>query len=273
MKTHSIRSIGAISHARWMAKVICELHIALFSTQLIQFGILDETEAEKHRYLALFLMLFYIPIWIECPLPFEAPRLDLQLYQSLLTLGGKTTLPTYFKDFVPVMINRMAAHMWYLSESLVFLVLFSTKVSDFEKEKCRKAMLKYKEASKTSLKKLGKLITPVNVTSSTKLHQLFGPDSWLIPVKMSANVDFLEVPAKNWENEPSFIVLREMLKDIQVTNDAAERSILLAKTLHNKLTYKKKKKSALYQTIPELRRIIPNCNKSTLLNTDLSSLV
>ena len=62
MKTPSIRSIGAISHARWMAKVICELHIALFSTQLIQFGILDETEAEKHRYLALFLMLFYISI-------------------------------------------------------------------------------------------------------------------------------------------------------------------------------------------------------------------
>ena len=55
--THFIR---AISHARWMGKVICELHIALFSLQLVKLKVINETEAEKHKRLALFLVLDYI---------------------------------------------------------------------------------------------------------------------------------------------------------------------------------------------------------------------
>ena len=34
IKIPTIHSIGAISHAQWIAKIICELHIALFSLQL-----------------------------------------------------------------------------------------------------------------------------------------------------------------------------------------------------------------------------------------------
>ena len=36
LKTPTIQSIGAISHARWMAKVICQLHMALFGLQLVK---------------------------------------------------------------------------------------------------------------------------------------------------------------------------------------------------------------------------------------------
>ena len=43
MKAPTIHSIGAISHARWMAKVICELHIALFSSQLVKLEVINET--------------------------------------------------------------------------------------------------------------------------------------------------------------------------------------------------------------------------------------
>jgi len=31
--------------------------------------------------------------------------------------------------------------LWYLNESFVILALFSDEVTDFEKDKCRKAML------------------------------------------------------------------------------------------------------------------------------------
>ena len=57
---------------------------------------------------------------------------------------------------------------------------------------------------------------------------------------------------------------------MQVTNDAAERSILLANTLHNKLTKKSNQKSFLYHTIPELRKMIKDTRKSTLFSTDIS---
>ena len=90
VKTPTIHSIGAISHARWMERVICKLHIALFSSQLVKLKVINETETAKHKHLALFLILYYTTNWIiECSLLFKASRLDLQLYQRLLILTHK----------------------------------------------------------------------------------------------------------------------------------------------------------------------------------------
>ena len=46
--------------------------------------------------------------------------------------------------------------------------------------------------------------------------------------KVNANIDFLEKPAKDWLKEQSYISLKTALKDLQVTNDAAEQFVLLA---------------------------------------------
>ena len=178
VKIPTIHYIGAISHARWMAKVICELHIALFSLQLVKLKVINVTEAEKHKHLDLFLILNYTPNWIKCSLPFEAFRLDLQLYQRLLILTQKTKyMPVAFVELIPAIIKRMEAHLWYLNESLDFMILFSNKVNEFDKEKCRPAMLQNKTASQKTLHKMGKLVTLAHISKNTKLCQLFGPDS------------------------------------------------------------------------------------------------
>jgi len=39
------------------AKVICDLFIALFSSQLVKLNMICNLEAKKHRYLALYLIL------------------------------------------------------------------------------------------------------------------------------------------------------------------------------------------------------------------------
>ena len=43
--SYTIRSPGSISHARWMAKILCEFKIVLFSTQLIKLRLITEDEA------------------------------------------------------------------------------------------------------------------------------------------------------------------------------------------------------------------------------------
>ena len=116
LKAPTVNSIGAISHARWMAKIICELHIALYSSQLVNLKVIDKAEANNHRNLALFLVLYYLPNWIECPLPFEASRLDLSLYQKLLTIKNQRNMPCGFANLAAAMMNGMEAHFWYLSE-------------------------------------------------------------------------------------------------------------------------------------------------------------
>ena len=82
-------------------------------------------------------------------------------------------------------------------------------------------------------------------------------------------MEFMQIPGKDWSQTESFIVLKATLTHMQATNDAAERFILLAKTLHNKLTKKPNQKSALYHTIPQLRRRINGTKKSTLFTTDI----
>jgi len=47
IKTPSFHAIGAISHARWMAKVICDLFIALFSSQLAKLNVISNHEAKN----------------------------------------------------------------------------------------------------------------------------------------------------------------------------------------------------------------------------------
>ena len=228
IKTPTIHYIGAISHARWMAKVICKLHIALFSSQLVKLKVINETEAVKHKHLALFLILYYIPNWIECSLPFEASRLDLQLYQRLSILTQKTkNVPVAFVESIHSSNDQKNGGSFgvHMNESLVFLALFYSKVREFDKEKCHQTMLQNKTASQNTMHKMGKLVTPANISKNTKLCQLFGPDSRLIPSKLNANIDFLEKPAKDWLKEQSYISLKTTLKDLQVTNDAAERSI------------------------------------------------
>ena len=49
-----------------------------------------------------------------------------------------------------------------------------------------------------------------------------------------------------------------------MVNDVAERAVLLAKTLQNKLTKKKNVKDALVNIIPELRKICESKRKKYL---------
>jgi len=267
--TLPVRSIGCISNARWMSKVICEQKIALYSHQLCQLGMLKSNiDVEQHRNLALFLTLFYVKPWLQCPLPFEAAVNDLNLFNHISNLQCKQDLPPYFHKFIAATLNRLDAHLWYVSEEMVFLALFSKQISDTEKEQCRKELLKNERKSNITLQKLGKMVTP-ELKKGTKIKSLIGPNSFLIPTRMKVEAKFLKVRASEWEQDSSYNFFENALGKLQVTNDAAERAILLAKTYHNKLTTAPAQRSNLYQVVPELRKKIPDKRKTTLLKANL----
>ena len=75
----TIHPPGSISHARWMAKILCEFKIVLFSTQLIKLGLITEDEANSHKQLTLFLILYYVKPWMTATLSSDAPVNDLIL--------------------------------------------------------------------------------------------------------------------------------------------------------------------------------------------------
>ena len=59
-------------------------------------------------------------------------------------------------------------------------------------------------------------------------------------------------------------MLQNIVSNFVVVNDAAERAILLAKQLQNKLTKQSDSKQALVNNIPELRKIGPSHKKEDM---------
>ena len=52
--SYSVRPPGSISHARWMAKILCEFKIVIFSSQLLQLVLIIEADFFSDKQLALF---------------------------------------------------------------------------------------------------------------------------------------------------------------------------------------------------------------------------
>ena len=80
---YSVRPPGSISHARWMAKILCEFKIVIFSSQLLKLELITEADVFSHKQLTLFLILYYVKPWLTSSLARNAPLDDVILENSL----------------------------------------------------------------------------------------------------------------------------------------------------------------------------------------------
>jgi hypothetical protein len=237
--SYSIRPPGSISHARWMAKILCEFKIVFFSSQLLKLGLITEDDANSHNQLTLFLILYYVKPWMTATLSSDAPVNDVSLVNLFKKIPSHL-LKSYplFKTKGEAMNSKLEVHLWYLSEELVVLSLFSKKIDETQNNRCRKAMLINYTENLGPVK--GKLITPViSNLKSIEISNLFGKESWrLLRLCGIEGKSFLDKPASSWENCSDYKMLQNIVSNFVVVNDVAERAVLLAKTLQNKLTKK-----------------------------------
>ena len=131
---YEIRTPDSISHARWMAKLLCEFKIVIFSAQLIHLNLITEAEAELHKQLVLFLILYYVQLWLTATKASDAPVNDISLVNSLKKIPNHLIkIYPLFKSMGIAMNSRLEEHLWYLSEEFVVFSLFSKKVSRAQK--------------------------------------------------------------------------------------------------------------------------------------------
>ena len=118
----------------------------------------------------------------------------------------------------------------------------------------------------------GKLVTPmISKLKTIEISVLFGKESWrLLRLCGIEGKSFLEKTASSWENCGDYKIMENIVSNFVVVNDVAERAILLAKTLQNKLTKKPELKHTLVNIIPELRKICPSQKKEDLFK-DINS--
>lgn len=245
---------GSTSNARWM---VIHLYTAKMIAFRKQFMMEEDLFKLLHR-LAIFLVLYYIPHWLTTSIGVDAPVNDLLFYKSLLKFKAED------EGIAAVAISALERHMWYLTEELVPLSLFSSKVSDHEKAQIARQIIKYKPQYCAD-QSMGQPIFPT-VHGSTQLKDLIGPKSWLM-FSLFSDVSWLNMLVKCWDTDSNFREMLHFATHLKVVNDLAERNVKLMSTYSDSMTKDEDQKQYLLQSVEAYKRKYTDCNRMTLLTS------
>lgn len=125
---------GGVSNVRWMASILYSAKIVAFSDQLE----LDEGVLELYTRFVLFCALYYVPWWLVASKGIDAPIHDLEFWNAMQSY--KKGDP----DVADAAITALERHLWYLTEEMAPISLFSDKLTNADKSAIAKEILKQK---------------------------------------------------------------------------------------------------------------------------------
>ncbi|KAG0694931.1 hypothetical protein GWK47_027091 [Chionoecetes opilio] len=120
----SIRSPGALHRARWMARIIYALKMILFREQLT--GVVTPREMSALQRFSSFATEIYVLRWFESTVPSYAPANDLGFAKDILQYHDESIRKACF--------TTLSCHFWYLSEDLIGLSLFDSRLPVSDKQ-------------------------------------------------------------------------------------------------------------------------------------------
>lgn len=184
---------GAFHHARWMSKMLYVLKLFIFRKQFP----LDEFQSKACLEFSLFAVFIYVKAWIQCPNTCDAPVNDLNLIR---TISKYYPSESYIAKAAKTAISR---HLWYLSEELVPLALFSELV---HKNTKRLMVDRLKEFIHSDSKPFIRSVRYAGTEDlSNKTVDFFiGPGSNAFFEILDINVNFLNEDIESWSNNTSY---------------------------------------------------------------------
>jgi len=186
---------GAFHHARWMAKLLYVLKLNLFQQQ---FQITPK-ESRACLEFGLFIALVYIRPWITCANSCDAPTNDLALVCAF------TDYRSISEIISTAATKAITRHLWYLSEELIPLSLFSDHVSIDTK---RQMVLRIREiiGHGVEYQERSTRYTVQDMTTllNNPLESFIGPASALFFSALHIDETFLESDVEEWANIDSF---------------------------------------------------------------------
>jgi hypothetical protein len=244
------RAPGAFHHARWMSKLLYVFKIHLFRNQFT----LSMEEANNCMEFSLFVSLIYTKAWITCPNTCDASINDLNFIQAI------TNYKRISQTISVKALTAMHRHLWYLSEELTPLGLFSDLLPVETKKKMAG---KLKEMSKKEGRMSRKYTAKEDLSNST-LDYFIGPASHLFFEILHLDTSFLDEDVETWKDLPSFNAAKGIVQNLRVVNDTAERGIALASTFNSLLTTQEDQKQYLLQVVEDHRKRYPKAAKAIL---------
>lgn len=230
---------GAYHRARWMAKGIYSIKIYLFREQFK----LTKHEKQSLRRVCLFTATIYIKAWLSAPISEDAPVNDLVMLQRLEEYAETDSSTAH------IALQKLKNHLWYLSEDLVVMCLFSDKISPDQKKEITQAMQK-RPKKKDSRRFEGK-------TTSFKDHQLkdFATSrSMNFFTSLNINARFLQQDPASWPEDAEYCKGKKKVSALRVINDCAERAVKLASDYNLLLTKDEEQKQLIFQIVEKSRK-------------------
>ena len=246
MSEAKLRAPSAYHHARWMSKILYVLKIAMLKPHFV-------VNIDEIRSLALFYSVYYSAAWLTCSFATEAPLYDLNCIKTLEEVWkDKGTWPIMFKQIVKAALDKLLNHTWYLSERLVILALFSERVDISTKERMRCSILKYMDMPQQN----EQLKPECNSFSNKQLTDFVGSDSHCIFDLLDLKKDFLKMSATQWKSSIQYLDAVNSVKQLAVVNDAAERALGMATSLHGQTMPKNETQiQSLFQVVTAIRKV------------------
>ena len=253
---------GAISNARWMAKLLYCLKIVLLSGNLEEFKtIFPKEQVLKIKVFVEFVVYCYVPWWITASHTASSPQNDLQMINDF----------ALYEAIHPKIANTakkaLSLHLWYLTEEVLPLSLFSNSLDNETKEEIIKVMLATeksfsKEKSKRHGTSYGKPTFPkYPKTKVTELCSFAGAECWRFFTILGISPDFLKLPVLEWTNSHSYYESQELVNSLRVVNDSAENGVKLC---YDFLSSSKKEQQLqnILQVVENGRHRLPNQRNS-----------
>lgn len=250
----SIRRPGAFHHARWMSKAIYSLKMYLFRSQF------KLTEFEKSAILQInaFIIKCYITHWFVAHRAEKAPLADLKLLRALHNYPNKKVSE--------IACKKIVHHLYYFSEECVMFSLWDDDVSSKTKSLIAKKITSHnfdddegsdgseEDGSKTETRKkydlkIKDIAAFLRADNERILLDLVTHKSQHFFKRFCIPMDFLEREQSEWEHCADFLKGKDVVRNLKVTNDAAERGIKLLSDYNQSITKDHKQQTYLLQVI------------------------
>lgn len=251
----AFRRPGAYHRARWMAKGLYCLKICLFRRQLKEaanFAISKHQEQAIQR-LCTFLVSVYVRHWFEAPYAADAPINDLLLVKEIEAYGQLVDA-----DVAGKAMQKVKGHLWYLSEDLVGLALFSKKVSPDEKKEMLENMASV-PPTKKDLRRVNLNVKAGPKTADLKLS--------LFVTQRSQNL-FSKLMVDTPRTLEDLEIMPQALAALKVVNDAAERAVKLATDYNVALTKSEEERQFIFRVVQHHRQEYQPTKKSFVNRSD-----
>jgi hypothetical protein len=243
---------GAYHRARWMAKGIYCLKILAFRTQFK----LTSHELQALKRICIFTVTLYVKAWFQAPVSCDAPLNDLCFLQKMESFINVD------KRVAETALSKMRGHLWYLSEDLAGLALFSCNVQLEEKKAIITAM--QKPSNETHQRR----VQSQTITSfqATTLSDYVTSQSLRILTILKLSDNFIHFPPEEWIGRDDYRRAKEIVCALRVVNDCAERAVKLATDFNLELTHNEEQRQLIFQIVEHHRKNLPNATKKAFLN-------